>query len=55
MSRTNETRHIEWHETCECKCRLGDSVCNDKEHWNIECRLNNEWMNKSTSAIQMWM
>ena len=19
MSRTNETRHIEWHETCKCK------------------------------------
>ena len=22
MSRTNETRFIEWHETCKCKCRL---------------------------------
>ena len=22
MSRTNETRHIEWHETCKCICRL---------------------------------
>ena len=21
-SRTNETRHIKWHETCKCKCRL---------------------------------
>ena len=20
-SRTNEVRHIEWHETCKCKCR----------------------------------
>ena len=20
MSRTNETRFIEWHETCKCKC-----------------------------------
>ena len=20
MSRTNETRHIEWHKTCKCKC-----------------------------------
>ena len=29
MSRTNETRHIEWHETCKCKCRLDDSVCNN--------------------------
>ena len=31
MSRTNETRHASWHETCECKCRLDASVCNDKE------------------------
>ena len=22
MSRTNETRHMEWHETFKCKCRL---------------------------------
>ena len=22
MSRTNETRHIEWHETWKCKCGL---------------------------------
>ena len=30
MSRTDETRHIEWHETCKCKCRLDDSVCINK-------------------------
>ena len=30
MSRTNETRHIEWHETCKCKCRLDVIVCNNK-------------------------
>ena len=34
MSRTNETRHIEWHETCKCKCRLDASVCDNKQHWN---------------------
>ena len=34
MSRTNETRYIEWHETCKCKCRLDASVCNNKQHWN---------------------
>ena len=34
MSRTNETRHIEWHETCKCKCRLDASVCNNKKRWN---------------------
>ena len=39
LSRTNETRHIEWHETCKCKCRLGASVCNKKQRWNDDkCR-----------------
>ena len=38
-SRTNETRHIEWHETCKCKCRLDASVCNNKQRWNEDrCR-----------------
>ena len=31
MSRTNETRHIKWHETCKCKFRLNASVCNNKQ------------------------
>ena len=22
ISRTNETKHIKWHETCKCECRL---------------------------------
>ena len=34
MSRANETRHIKWHETCKCKCRLDASVCNNKQRWN---------------------
>ena len=34
MFRTNETRHIKWHETCKCKCRLDASVCNNKQCWN---------------------
>ena len=34
MSRTNETRHIKWHETCRCKCRLDAIVCNNKQRWN---------------------
>ena len=39
MSRTNETKHIEWHETCKCKCRLDTSVCNDKKSQNNDkCR-----------------
>ena len=31
MSRTNETRHIDWHETCKCKCRWDASVCDNKQ------------------------
>ena len=34
MSRTNETRHIKWLESCKCKCRLDASVCNNKQRWN---------------------
>ena len=34
MSRTNETRHMQWHETCKCKCRLDAGVCNNKQRWN---------------------
>ena len=31
MSKTNETIHMKWHETCKCKCRLDASVCNNKQ------------------------
>ena len=34
LSRTNETRHIKWHKTCKCKCRLDASICNNKQRWN---------------------
>ena len=34
MSRTNETRHIKWHETCKCICRLNEIICNNKQRWN---------------------
>ena len=39
MSKTNETKHINWHETCKCKRRLDASVCNNKQRWNDDkCR-----------------
>ena len=39
MSRTNKTRHINWYETCKCKCRPDASVCNNKQRWNEDtCR-----------------
>ena len=30
-SRTNETRHVKWHETCKYKYRLGASIFNNKK------------------------
>ena len=43
MSWGNQTRHIEWHETCKCKCRLDACLCSNKQRWNedkcrYECR-----------------
>ena len=39
MSRTNETRHIKWHESCKCICRLGKIIYNNKQKWNKDkCR-----------------
>ena len=38
QSRTNETRHIKWHKTCKCICRLAAIFCN-KQRWNEDkCR-----------------
>ena len=34
MSKTNETRHIKWHEMCKCKCRRDASFFNNKQRWN---------------------
>ena len=31
MTRTNETKFIEWHEKCKCICRLGKIICNNKQ------------------------
>ena len=53
MSTTNETRFIEWHETCKCECKFRANVCNNKQRWNkYKCRCeckeiswpNNWWM-----------
>ena len=34
MTRTNESRHIEWHETFKSNCRLDASLCCNKQRWN---------------------
>ena len=39
MSWSNQTKHIEWHKTFKCKCRLNSSVCNNKQRCNEDkCR-----------------
>ena len=39
MSLTNKTRHMKWHETCKCICRLDRIICNSKQRWNKDkCR-----------------
>ena len=39
ISRTNEKRHIKWHETYKCICRLDEIICNSKQRWNEDkCR-----------------
>ena len=47
ISRTIETRHIKWHKTCKCKCRLDASVYDNKERWNMI----NEDMNAKNCVI----
>ena len=39
MSRTNETRYMERHQTRKCECKFGANVCNNKQRWNKnKCR-----------------
>ena len=42
MSRTNETKHIEWHETSKCECKFGANVCNNKQLWD-KYKFRCEW------------
>ena len=39
ISRTNEPKSINWHETSKCVCRLDKIIYNNKEGWNKDkCR-----------------
>ena len=39
VMKLNETRHVLWHESCKCVCKLNSSVCNSKQMWNSDtCR-----------------
>ena len=39
MSRTNETRYMQWYETCKCESKFEANICNNKQRWNQDkCR-----------------
>ena len=49
MQRINETRHIIWHETRKCICRLTVSVCNNNQRWNkdkCKCKCREDLIDK---------
>ena len=47
MSRSNETRHLKWHDTCKFKCSLPGSVCNDEKRQNKDkCRCESRKLTK---------
>ena len=48
-SKTNETRQMEWHDTCKCKCRLDASVCNNKQ------RIINAGVNAKSQLIKVYV
>ena len=36
ISQQNEMKVISFHKICKCDCLLNETVCNDKQRWNIE-------------------
>ena len=49
LMRANETRHVLWHESCKCVCRLTSAVCNSKRIWNSDtcsCDCNEDFVEK---------
>ena len=57
MSRVNETRFLVQHESCKCKCRLNEYLCNSKQKWNhdkcrCECKEVDNW--GSCKKEYMW-
>ena len=49
LMRANETRHVLWHESCKCVCRLTSAVCNSKQIWNTDtcsCDCNEDFVDK---------
>ena len=49
ISHSHQTKHIEWHKTCKCKCRLDSSVCKNKKRWTedkFKCECREELIDK---------
>ena len=39
MSRINDTRFIEWHETCKRESKFGENISKNVQRWNKnKCR-----------------
>ena len=60
ISRINETRHIIWHETCKCICRLSASVSivgkdgkMTNADVNVKNKLTKEYVIKDSSLTQV--
>ena len=48
MSWLNKTRFFVQHQSCECKCRLNEILCNSKQKWihdkcRCECKELDDW------------
>ena len=57
ISRTNETRHIKFHETCKSKCRIGANVCKNKQRWSedkFKCECNELIDKRICDKIFIW-
>ena len=58
LAQVNETRHMLWHETCKCVCRLSSTVCNNKQIWNkntCTCECNDDFVDKiNCKEGNMW-
>ena len=57
VSGVNETRFLVQHKSCECTCRLNESVCNLKQKWNhnecrCECKELDDWSSRKND--DMW-
>ena len=50
MSKTKETRHLEWQETCKWECKFEANVCNNKQRWNKD-----KWRGECKELIDKWV